>query len=451
MERLNSTIAHSSIAGATTVEPSEVRLRGVWLVVARLVAAATVAFALSVYMATMLPAFSLLRTVCASRCVIGQLTPGQAAALSQWNISASAYAAYAVSLAIVTSLVWFGVAALLFWRRSNTLYLLLVATQLVTQGALSAPVGPAPGAQTPWAVATAALSTLNVILLCLFLALFPNGRFAPRWMGWLLIPACAALVLTLILPVDSGAQLNVLSICLVGLVLAQVYRYRVVSTPLQRQQTRWVIVGIAATVLVQIVLALLPILDPALAAADSLFFIVQASVSTVALTFGPIAFAIAVLRYRLYDLGLLLNRTLVYGLVTSVLAAVYVGSVFALQQVARGVTGQKDSPLAIVLATLVVAALFQPVRARIQTFIDRRFYRRKYDAAKTLAAFSASLRSEVNIDSLCHELISVADETLRPAHVSLWLASPAAPPLSHAPSQLPEATRSVLSASRTSD
>ena len=137
---------------------------------------------------------------------------------------------------------------------------------------------------------------------------------------------------------------------------------------------------------------------------------------------GPIAIGIAILRYRLYEIDTLINRTLVYGLLTVTLALIYLGGVAATQAIFRGFTGQEEQPqLAIVVSTLVIAALFNPLRRRVQAFVDRRFYRRKYDAAKTLAAFSAKLRDETDLEALNSELVGVVRETMQPAHVSLWL------------------------------
>jgi hypothetical protein len=136
----------------------------------------------------------------------------------------------------------------------------------------------------------------------------------------------------------------------------------------------------------------------------------------------PVATGIAILKYRLYDIDILINRTLVYGSLTAMLALVYFGGVAATQAIFRALTGQEEQPqLAVVVSTLVIAALFTPLRRRIQGFIDRRFYRRKYDAAKTLEAFSAKLRDETNLDALSEDLVGVVRETMQPAHVSLWL------------------------------
>jgi hypothetical protein len=134
----------------------------------------------------------------------------------------------------------------------------------------------------------------------------------------------------------------------------------------------------------------------------------------------PIAIGIAILKYRLYDINLLINRTLVYGSLTATLLGIYVGTIVVLQELLRAITGQ-ESQLAIVASTLAVAALFTPLRRRIQGFIDRRFYRRKYDARKTLEAFSAKLSQETDLDALRSDLVSVVSETMQPTHVSLWL------------------------------
>jgi hypothetical protein len=149
--------------------------------------------------------------------------------------------------------------------------------------------------------------------------------------------------------------------------------------------------------------------------------------NTVLYLFGafiPLSIASAILRSRLWDIDVLINKALVYGTLTVLLALVYVGLVIGLGSLVRLFTGQLlQSPIVIVASTLAIAALFQPLRHRIQQIIDRRFYRRKYDSAKTLEAFSATLGNEVDLGQLREHLLNVVQETMQPAHVSLWLRS----------------------------
>jgi hypothetical protein len=188
----------------------------------------------------------------------------------------------------------------------------------------------------------------------------------------------------------------------------------------ERQQIKWFVAvavfGISSLVGVTVVSSLLPSSNSLGTLVDFLgnllWIIVPASL--------PIAVGIAILRYRLYEIDILINRALVYGTLTVLLAGVYEGSIVLLQEVFRALTGQQPG-LAIVASTLVIAALFTPFRRRIQAFIDRRFYRRKYDARKTLESFSTILRNETDVEALNSNLISVVSETMQPAHVSLWL------------------------------
>jgi hypothetical protein len=167
------------------------------------------------------------------------------------------------------------------------------------------------------------------------------------------------------------------------------------------------------------------LLTNVLDAVNSALFTIVDFVTSLVFASIPVATGIAVLRYRLYDIDLLINRTLVYGSLTAMLVAVYFGGVAATQAIFRALTGQQEQPqLVIVVSTLVIAALFNPLRRLIQAFIDRRFYRRKYDARKTLEAYSATppkLREETDLDALNAELVGVVRETMQPAHILLWL------------------------------
>jgi hypothetical protein len=189
----------------------------------------------------------------------------------------------------------------------------------------------------------------------------------------------------------------------------------------ERQQIKW-FASAAALTLVWIIVFAFVITELLLSAEGGLPGVIFALSSLLVIPSIPIATGIAILRYRLYDIDVIINRTLVYGSLTAMLAAVYFGGVTATQAIFRTLTGQEHQPqLAIVTSTLVIAALFNPLRRRIQSFIDRRFYRRKYDAAKTLESFSAKLRDETDLDALSADLVAVVNETMQPAHVSLWL------------------------------
>jgi len=197
-----------------------------------------------------------------------------------------------------------------------------------------------------------------------------------------------------------------------------------VSTPAQRQQTKWVVYSLAVTFILVIGLFGIPsLIFPVLVQNGSLFSSVASFVANALFILLPISFGVAILRYRLWDVDVLINRTLVYGTLTVILTVVYVGLVIGLQALLHGIISQ-DNSVAIVVSTLVIAAFFQPLRKRIQKVIDRRFYRRKYDANKIIAAFSATLRGEVELTHLSEGLVAVVEETMQPAHVSLWLPKP---------------------------
>ena len=196
-----------------------------------------------------------------------------------------------------------------------------------------------------------------------------------------------------------------LAIGVLGAAASVVVRFRR-SRGMERQQMKWFVYA-AALILVA------PAMD---------FFpgIVSSVWLALVLVSIPTAIGIAVLRYRLYGIDLVVSRALVYGPLTAMLVLVYVGSVVGLQFAFRTLTGQ-ESTLAVVASTLAIAALFGPLRRRVQGFVDRRFYRRKYDAAKTLAAFSVRLRDETHLDTLSEDLVGVVTRTVQPAHASLWL------------------------------
>jgi len=392
---------------------------------------ALVLFTVSSFILSLPAYFAQLQTICSGDlCVYsyGRLTPGNARALQHLGLSISRYAASVLALAIASVLVFFGVAGLIFWRRSDDWMALLVSLFLVNFGVnFSAQGLLAANMQTGWNVPLTMVTALGWISLNLLCYLFPDGQFVPRWTRML-----AVFMVGINLYLDTSPQAFfrlpswVAGALFAGLavtgVVAQSYRYLRVSGPVQRQQTKWVVFGLAATAVV-ILGRYVPLLFfPALSTSSSLYFLILVYVSPPGFLLIPLTLGIAVLRYRLWDIDILINRTLVYGTLTGLLALLYFGLVVGLQALFKAITGQIGaSPLAIVISTLAIAALFQPLRRRLQKMIDRRFYRRKYDAARTLAAFSATLQSEVDLSHLSEHLLAVVEETMQPASVSLWL------------------------------
>ena len=230
----------------------------------------------------------------------------------------------------------------------------------------------------------------------------------------------------------ANAILVVFLVCILASVLSLILRYRR-SLGERRQQIKWIafaasFVGfgfVSAMASGLIVLAFAPE-SWGSANTPPLWFDLLFSVVLVSFGGVPIAVGVAVLRYRLYDIDLLINRALVYGLLTVLLATTYIGGVVGLQAVVRSLTGQ-GSTLAVVASTLAIAALFSPLRRRVQGFVDRSFYRRKYDPAKTLETFNSRLREETDLDTLSSDVVGVVRRTMQPAHVSLWLRPDAEP------------------------
>ena len=316
-----------------------------------------------------------------------------------------------------------------------------VAAGYATYGLFTAP-GALPGARAmAWPLSW--LWVPGVMLLLAFVPLyFPDGRLPSRRWRWVvrlaLFFSVTGAVFSALSPgeIQNEGIVNPLGIealqpvfdLLGTLVFALFFTLLFASAaslvvrfirsgPTERQQIKWL--ALAALTIPVWFLTNAPIQ----AAAPTLFLVMD----SLFFAMIPVAAGIAILRYRLYEIDLIINRTLVYGSLTAMLAAVYFGGVATTQAIFRTLTGQEQQPqLAIVVSTLVIAALFNPLRRRIQSFIDRRFYRRKYDARTTLEAFSAKLRDQTDLDALSDDLVGVVRETLQPAHVSLWLRSDSA-------------------------
>jgi hypothetical protein len=413
------------------------RIAGRWLFFARLLLVVVSIFYLVLYVIGTPVYFAYLHTLCTG-CLDDRLTPDKLQALQALNISITTYAVYWVAINLLFALVYFAVAALIFWRKSDDWMAWLASFSLVAFGASFPSIPAVLAAVHPvwWLPVTlVGEDVLGFPSLVVFFYLFPTGRFVPRWTRWVVVGFVALHVINAFFPVSflnfltwPGLLILLVQLVVFGsLVFSQVYRYRRVSTPVERQQTKWIVFGAAVGLLGFLLLGvLLPALLEVfihLQSLDLLLVVILVTGIYLVLLLIPLSFAIAILRYRLWDVDVLINKALVYGLLTGILVAVYAGCIVWLQALLRGLFNQ-TSEIAIVVSTLVIAALFQPLRKRIQAGIDRRFFRRKYDAAKTLEAFSATLRQEVDLNQLREELLVVVQETMQPAHVSLWLRPP---------------------------
>jgi hypothetical protein len=274
---------------------------------------------------------------------------------------------------------------------------------------------------------------VSVGALCTAVVLFPSGSPPSRWWWAFLgvVWVSGSLEYFKAYPTSPGfaflpewldalaAPTNIVfQFCLGVQFLALLARWRR-SRPVERLQLKWVVYGVtlagATALVVEVVLAnLVPIL-----------YLPGTFVLSIVVLMVPAGIGVAMLRYRLYDIDAVINLTLVYAVLSATLAAVYFGGIVLLQRIFAGFTGHEKLPqFAIVASTLVIAALFDPLRHRIQSFIDRRFYRRKYDARQTLEIFGSRLRQETNLDTLGGDLVALVRETMQPEHVSLWLREP---------------------------
>ena len=423
-----------SMGSAETRSEHSTQLSGAWLILARGICLALFGFSLTVFFADLPGYFAQLHTVCgASVCGLGHLTPASVLALQQVGLTVENFASFSVAFSIICVLVWSAAGAIVAWRKSNDWLVLLHAILLVTTGVAgqSAPyviqlTTPFGASSSPWFVPTLVVIFLALFLFPLFFLLFPDGRFVPGWTRWFLVPALAlaggVVVLLRFHAPFFPWLVPLLVVVVVGAnapgLIAQLYRYRSVSTPVQRQQTKWVVLGITVVHLVLVVLGFLLLLNP-----SGPYVLILNPVAYLVVLFAPVSFGVAILRYRLWDIDIIINRTLVYGTLTVILTVVYVGLIIGLQALLRGIINQ-DNSVAIVISTLAIAALFQPLRHRLQQVIDRRFYRSKYDAAKIIEAFSATLRSEVDLNQLHGHLVAVVQETMQPTSVSLWVRPP---------------------------
>lgn len=418
---LSGTTAREAL-GQQVTGRAEATLTGRWLTFLRPACIAIIILTLALWIVAIPIRYAELATVCSTVCGDQQISQSTIAQFRASGLTPGFYSVYIGTLEVFFVLTFVVIALVILWKKSNTRIGLITALFLTTFGVSNT-------SATALIITYPVLSPLVFLIqligwisLGVFLFVFPDGRFSPAWMRILAVVSIAILLLSnapfippvLFLPLLLGFVLLTL--------ITQIYRYRFISTPAQRQQTKWVILGVTTAI---VGIAGLSTLVTVLSLSqqptgyfslfgDTLWYMFELLI--------PLSIGFAIVRAKLWDIDVIINRALVYGTLTVILGLIYFGLVIGLQLILGDVAGKSaQSPLIIVGSTLLIAALFHPLRRRIQSVIDRRFYRRKYDAARTLAAFSASLRSEVDLNQLSEQLIEVVEETMQPTHVSLWV------------------------------
>jgi len=350
-------------------------------------------------------------------------------AVAPLGLAPAEYANLFFTLEVLVTLVYVGIGLIVAWRKFQDGFGLFASAFFIAFG-----VGGSSYQLVPLIVYHPAgfifgglVTTLAYTLMPPFFYLFPNGRWVPRW-GW--VPAALWAFTTCLWNFAPRSPLNPTNWPLwlyflnIGFIwgsaaLAQIYRYRKISSGVQRQQTKWLVFGFGFVVLVSVPpIIFLPLIFPTINTETLYSLLIPLQVLTLSVI--PIALGISILRYRLWDIDLIIRRTLQYSVLSGLLALTYFGLVIVLQNLTSAIGGQR-SEFVTVLSTLAIAALFFPLRNRVQEFIDKRFYRKKYDAQKVLAEFAATCRDETDLDKLVTRLEEVIDETLQPEKVSVWL------------------------------
>jgi len=368
---------------------------------------------------------------------LGSTPYGLESALAELGIPLEFFAGYALLLELILLIVSLSVSTVLAWKRSDDWVALLVAGTL----ALAPLLTPLPDSlvqiRPAWQPALSVVRFLGSAGLMATMYLFPDGRFFPRWMRWLLLAALAGLAYAIVRdpqhmtdtavfasarPAETAWLILPVVPAFVAGLAGQVYRFRH-APPILRQQIKWVLFGFAAVcaafLVAATVLAMLPALQPG-PAARLIITLAGIAVTLLAFLVLPLSMALAVLRAGLWDIDLIINRAAVYSLLTASLTLLYFAMTVLLQSVFQRFTGEASS-LAIVISTLAIAALFAPLRRRLQDGIDRRFYRRKYNAALMLERFARQAQAEVDLEALAGDVVEVVRESVQPDCVGLWL------------------------------
>lgn len=360
-------------------------------------------------------------------CPAEQFTPAYVQVLKQLHLAVALAQGGLATLCVTVCVLYYLLGLWIFWRRSQSRMALFVSLLFVVFGSTGLLSFNLP-AQTP---SLFLLLTQYIGLglmwpaMLVFFFIFPTGHFTPRWTWAVFVPFFVVTMLTSFPATAPLVPGVVLFLATLLPIVVQIYRYVRVYNAVQQQQLKWFAFGLSIAFLLVLIQG---ILQARLADSPEVVFWYQ-------LFNGPFwlvlwllllpSIGIPILRYRLWDIDTIINRALLYSSLSILLVALYVGLILASQALVHSISGSSSQPpLVVVVSTLLIAALFQPLRHRLQSMIDRRFYRRKYDAAKVMATFGRALHNEVDLVRLRERLIVVVYETMQPSHVSLWLCPP---------------------------
>ena len=381
-----------------------------------------------------------LRSVCTiAPCPVFSLSSAEHAFLDASLFSVQAYAIFHIGLELFMALLMTAIAILFVFKFFDNRMGVLTAYFLVYLGYTFVQAPYAFALQFPrFELLFQLFSNIGALIILLIVFVFPNGQFMSKWLRWLFIGAGIFLTGSFIVQsvlISEAEQIQdettlsnflaftafVLLMAMIIGILSQIHRYRHISTAIEKQQTKWVLLGFVSLMLS--IFGWVVFIEPAPSATVQSQLLFKTAIPIIIyflVYFFPISLAIAIVRHRLWDIDVIIRRTAQYSVVSVLLAGTYFGSITLIQRSITAVSGTQ-SPLAIVLSTLLVAALFDPLRQRVQQFIDRRFYRQKYDAQQILAQFAQTARDEVELGVLQAELAQVVQETMQPEQISVWI------------------------------
>lgn len=425
-----------SSAHAASYSASDTRLHGGLLVLARSVWILIVALTIGLFIAALPMLSRQLQTMCvsATACSSGQLSPTGLQTIHDLGFSVGGYAVYTLTLYIATSLVWYAVGIIIFWRKSDDWMALLVVLFLIMFNLIPSVGKSLPAFVYPvWNPPLKFLSFLAVIPLVLFFYLFPSGTFVPHWTRWFAVVNLALAIPRSFFPSSAfdfttwPDGLNVLTVLsVVGTMLfAQVYRYRHVSDAVQRQQTKWVVFGVAAALVVLMAGTLYYLLFPTLTQSGSRYSFFFGTAIPLVLLAIPLSIGIAILRYRLWDIDLIINRTLVYGGLSACVIGLYVLIVGYLGALFR----TPNNTVVALIATALVAIAFQPLRGLLQRAINRLMYGERDAPYQVLARLDQQLARALPPEEVLPALVKTIATILKLPYVAVALVQDDAPPL----------------------